>query len=202
MSRLLTDGWYDDVVFSAEAFLFGGQPSMYLSEMFPNIWLSEWMHFSYFSFIFLVPVLTISLFALGRVREFRATMFLIFLTYFGCYIVFAFFPIEAPNFVSPKISGPRADYPNYWLVHNWMQSKVTKGCGLPSPHVAVSATAAWCAYRYLRPLFPIYALLAGSIAIAIVYCRLHYALDSAVGLIWSFGLCVLGTMWLRPAQKK
>jgi membrane-associated phospholipid phosphatase len=126
-----------------------------------------------------------SLFVLGHVRECRATMFLIFLTFFGCYVVFAFFPIEAPNFISPKISGSQTDYPNYWLVHHWMQSRVTKGCGLPSPHVAVSATAAWCAYRYLRLLFPIYAILAGSIAVAAVYCRLRFALDSVFGLIWA-----------------
>jgi membrane-associated phospholipid phosphatase len=201
MSRLLTDKWYDRLVIPVEGFLFGGQPSIYLVEKFPQIWLSEWLHFSYFSYIFLVPVLAISLHVLGRVQGFRDTLFLIFLSYFGCYVVFAFFPIEAPNFIFPKIAGPLTEYPGYWLVHTWMQSQVTKGCGLPSSHVAVSATAAWCAYRYVRPLFPVYALLAGFITIATVYGRLHYALDAVAGLAWAVGLGVLGTRWLRPQPR-
>lgn len=200
MSRLVTDQWYDRLVIPVEASLFGGQPSIYLVERFPQVWLSEWLHFSYASYILLVPALTISLYVLGRVRAFRDTLFFIFLSYFGCYVVFAFFPIEAPNFIFPKISGPLTEYPGYRLVHTWMQSQVTKGCGLPSSHVAVSATAAWCAYRYVRPLFPLYALLAVLITIATVYCRLHYALDAVAGLIWALGLCVLGTQWLRPRQ--
>jgi membrane-associated phospholipid phosphatase len=202
LNRLISDRYYDAWLLPVEEFLFFGQPSMYLVEKLPWIWFSEIVNFVYFAYLLLIPGLMFPLYFLKRVRGFREATFLILAAYFSCFVIFTFFPMESPNFLFPKITGPTTEWPMYQLVHSGMQKGVTKGAAFPSSHVAMATVAAWCAYRYFKPLFLLYAFLAPAIGFATVYCRLHYAVDAVAGLLFGLFAAYAGEIYLRRWQAR
>ena len=58
-----------------EATLFAGQPSLYLSQRLSWVWLSEYVHFCYFAYVLLFPVIGGIWYFTGKRHAFRELLF-------------------------------------------------------------------------------------------------------------------------------
>ena len=77
------------------------------------------MHFFYASYWFLLPLALVLLYVRGNLRGFRSLILAETIVYFGCYLVFMFWPVTGPHYQFPMISGELADGAMYKWVH-WM----------------------------------------------------------------------------------
>jgi hypothetical protein len=77
------------VIRQAESSLFSGIPAAYLSRQWPWVPLSEYLHFCYFSYVFLFPLLGGYWYFSGRMRPFRELLFALSLVYFGSYLFYS-----------------------------------------------------------------------------------------------------------------
>ena len=105
LALLFADGYHDPLILRLEEAAFGEQLAMTLSQRLPALWLSELMHFFYGIYWVLLPLAALALFFRGKIEGFRELAFVELVVFFGCYLVFIFFPVAGPHYVFPVIGG-------------------------------------------------------------------------------------------------
>lgn len=165
-----------------EAALLGGQPSYDWIRAAPSVFWSGVLHLAYLAYypLLLVPAPLLAL--RGDWGGARRVMFAMMLAFVACYVVFVLFPVAGPNYAFPHPTGPVREVWSARLVYGVLAGGSSVGAAFPSSHVgATLATlvAAWAAWPGLgRAMLVPFALL----AVAVVYCQMHYVLDAATGL--------------------
>jgi membrane-associated phospholipid phosphatase len=102
---------------------------------------------------------------------------------FTCFLLFPFFPLTPPRELFHDLPGPRVASLLRGLNH-WILGRYAVGASLfPSAHVATVTAAALAIRTYLPRVGVAFLLLAGSIALATVYGRYHYAADAVAGVL-------------------
>ncbi len=191
LNRITTSGYYDDIVLGWDRLLFGGHPHAYLMQALPWPWLSEYLHFSYIFYQFLVPTLGFTLFFQRRFEALRVMATTVVLTMYTCYLVFIFFPVLGPYYTFARPAGADAGiFPA--LVERMLQAGASLGAAFPSSHVAGSMAVAIVAHRFARRLSYALIVLAFSILVATVYGSFHYAVDALAGFIYGVTMALLG----------
>jgi hypothetical protein len=166
LALLFSSGYNDPLILRLEEWLFGAQLAMTFSERFPYMWLSEAMHFFYGLYWVLLPLAVALLYARRRPQCARELVYVELVVFFGCYLVFLFFPVQGPHYEFPVIGPPLADGPMYRFVHWVLEDGGSKGAAFPSSHdpagdpalrpVRLVADAATCSRPYnwhrLRPV--------------------------------------------------
>ena len=69
------------------------------------------------------------------------------------------------------------------------------GAAFPSSHVAATVAATIGAWRGSRRLGLVMVIPTGLLAVGVVYCQMHYVIDSATGVI--LGMVVAGVVTRR-----
>ncbi|MHC4067527.1 MAG: phosphatase PAP2 family protein [Planctomycetota bacterium] len=201
LALLFTDGYHDNVILWLEETLFGEQLAMTLSERFPFFWLSELMHFFYASYWFLLPLALVLLYVRGNLRGFRSLIFAQTLVYFGCYLVFMFWPVTGPHYQFPMISGELANGAMYRWVHWMLEDGGSKGAAFPSSHVAVAVAVSLVTWRVDRLVFKVTLPIVIGLTISTVYGRFHYGIDALAGILAAVLLVWLATQ-LQPRLER
>ena len=183
LALLFTDGYHDGVILWLEEAIFGEQLAMTLSQHFPFFWLSELMHFFYASYWFLLPLALILLYARGNLRGFRNLIFAETIVYFGCYLVFMFWPVTGPHYQFPVISGDLADGAMYKWVHWMLEDGGSKGAAFPSSHVAVAVAVSLVTWRVDRFVWALTLPFVVGLTVSTVYGRFHYGIDALAGIL-------------------
>ena len=176
-----------------EATLFNGQPSLYLSERWPSVALSEYLHFCYLSYVLVIPGLAGYWYATGRRVAFHELVLVLALAMFGSYVFFILFPVDSPYYVSDRLGPPAAGHLFFDLVHELSARGGARGGAFPSAHVSGSVLVWLVAWRHQRLVAYLLTPLIGGVLIATVYGRFHYALDTLAGIVVAlavFGLCL------------
>ena len=165
-----------------ETSLFAGQPSIYLSEYWPWVPLSEYLHFCYFSYILIIPTVAAYWYAARR-AAYQELILLLGGTFYSSYIFFVLFPVDSPYYFPERLGEPMAGQFFYDLVHELSSLGGARGGAFPSGHVSASVVLLLVAWRSQRQLA--YGLLpiVSGIAVATVYGRFHYLLDSIAGIV-------------------
>jgi membrane-associated phospholipid phosphatase len=104
-------------------------------------------------------------------------------TFVVCYLVFIFLPVAGPYYVFAR--------PDPWFVDNLFARAVydtlatgsSYGAAFPSSHVAAAVAATLSAGRGSRWLGWILAVPTALLAVAVVYCQMHYGVDAIAGLL-------------------
>ena len=186
-------------------YLFAGWDSWLLKSSFVlgvlslgSPWIQRYLEFSYFLCYPLVPLGLGSLyraraypsFAAGRkinsgaIDQFWTA---VLMALFCCFVLFPLFPSTPPRSFFQDLPGP-AVHPvlrtmNFWILGQYgIQSSV-----FPSGHVAGVTATALTMRRLLPRAGILFLIAAGSIAVATVYGRYHYAADAAAGAIIGVG---------------
>ncbi|GIX06191.1 MAG: hypothetical protein KatS3mg115_0594 [Candidatus Poribacteria bacterium] len=187
----------DEIVPRWEAALFGGQPSLYLSERLPWFWLSELLHAAYFSYYLLVLLLPMVLVLQGRERAAERTVAALVLLFSVSCLFYIWLPLTSPYYRYPPLAAPLSEGPMYRLVHAVSGRGGVVGGAFPSSHASLATLNLLLAWKLERRLFwwtvvPTFGLLT-----ATVYCRFHYALDTLSGVAVGVGVFAASPLSLR-----
>jgi len=192
LARFFSDGFNDGAILALEERIFGEQLAMTLSQRFPALWLSELLHFFYAFYWVLMPLAAGLLFARRRWEGVRELVWALLLTFFACYLVFIFWPVQGPHYEFQNLGPPWSEGFWYGFVHVVLEDGASRGAAFPSSHVAVAVTVLPVAWRHDRTVFgllffPVAGLVAGT-----VYGRFHYGVDALAGVVLALALFPLG----------
>ncbi len=164
-----------------EVFLFKGHPSLYLSSQLPWVPLSEYLHFCYLSFVFLLPAVGGYWYASGRRGAFHELLFLYWLSYSVSLGFFMLFPVDSPFYLSKPLGQPFAGHLFYELVQFVSGRGGARGGAFPSAHVSGAVIVWSVAWQRQRRLALILTPVVAGLVVGTVYGRFHYALDTIAG---------------------
>jgi membrane-associated phospholipid phosphatase len=174
---------WDPQVQAWEAALFGGQVSRTWWQSAPDPYWSTALHATYFSYYFIVPFPAL-LFLIRRDKQrMHQAITLVMVTFLVCYLWFLLFPVAGPYYEFPR---PSAAFLDNWaarLVYDTLARGSSYGAAFPSSHVAATVAAAigtWLGARVIGTALFVPTLL---MAVGVVYCQMHYAVDAVAGLI-------------------
>ena len=167
---------------SLEAVLFQGHPSLYLSQQWNWVPLSEYLHFCYFAFMVMLPVVGGYWYGKGQMLAFRELLFLVGIAFYGSYLFFILFPVDSPFYLANPPEGTIADYFFYNLVHEISSRGGARGGAFPSTHVSASIIVLVVAWKRQRRLAYLLLPIVLGVIVATVYGRFHYVLDTIAGL--------------------
>ena len=165
-----------------EVSLFGGHPSLYLSDRLAWVPLSEYLHFCYLSYALVLPILGGYWYVTGRVSVFRELVLLLSATLFGSYLFFILFPVDSPFYLFEAPGEPLAGLFFYDLVHTVSAHGGARGGAFPSAHVSGSVVIWLVAWKRQRGIAYLLAPIVAGVVVATVYGRFHYAVDTIAGL--------------------
>jgi len=198
---------FDPWLISLEQNVFGFQPSFAWSEAWPWAWFHEIMEFAYFTYYFYAPAALLMIFLNGAVpvdrrwpaarafiRDLSATMLL-------CYTAYTFFPAWGPKFIekAPITVGG-------WiftdLMHAIHANGALLGAAFPSSHVAGSMMGWWHLWKWFPKWRVAVTVLWVLLCMSTVYCRYHYVVDVAGGLLLGALVLVLANRFgeTRPPR--
>lgn len=188
----------DPAFIKAEGILFGCQPSLEWSRVWPWPWFHELMELAYFSYYFVsVTCLVLLLAGPGMasdqrwpavrsfIRDLSATMLL-------CYTLYTFFPVWGPKYFETGPIPVSGGICTRIMLHIH-ENGAFLGAAFPSSHVAATVIPWWYVWKWLpRHRWWITTMLV-SLSAATVYCRYHYVVDVIGGLGLAWAILYLGT---------
>jgi membrane-associated phospholipid phosphatase len=166
-----------------ETALFGGQPSLYLSERLAFVPLSEYLHFCYLAYVTVVPLVAAYWYVGGRRPAFRELLLMLSTVLLASYLFFILLPVDSPYYLSPRLGPPLSGHAFFDLVHQMSARGGARGGAFPSAHVSSTVVLSLVAWRHERRLAYVIVPFTGSVMMATVYGRFHYALDSVAGAV-------------------
>ena len=172
-----------------ESALFAGQPSLYLSERLAFVPLSEYLHFSYLSYVIVIPSVAAYWYVSGRQAAF-GELLLLSTVLLGSYLFFILLPVDSPYYLSPRLGPPLSGHLFFDLVHQMSASGGARGGAFPSAHVSGAVVVSLVAWRHQRRLSYLLGAITGSVMIATVYGRFHYVLDALAGAALAIAVVV------------
>jgi membrane-associated phospholipid phosphatase len=187
-----------------ESALFGGQPSLYLSERLAFVPLSEYLHFCYLSYVIVVPSVAAYWYVSGRRAAFGELLLLLSTVMLGSYLFFIVLPVDSPYYLSQRLGPPLSGHFFFDLVHHVSARGGARGGAFPSAHVSGAVVVSLVAWRHQPRLTYLLVPITASVMIATVYGRFHYVLDALAGAGLAIAVVVayryLSAGWLSPAR--
>lgn len=176
-------GNMDHFFIDADQALFGCQPSMEFSRVFPQIWINELMNFGYMSYYFIIAAAV--LIALWKSRKcMEYTVFIITCSFFIFYLIFIILPVEGPQFYFPS---PDNEIPCGGVFRRTMlmlQDMGEKPTGaFPSSHVGMSLICMCLIFKNSRKIFYLLIPVAIILICSTVYLKAHYLVDVIGGFV-------------------
>ncbi len=182
MNRIFFKDFLDPYFQRVEYGLFGMKPAIVFAERFPQWWVNEYMHMTYFSYYLMFPILGLVLYFRRDRESCDEFVFTLCSTFYVFYLIFISFPVLGAETIGlpPSV----LDGPFTRLMKVIFDHFEKGGAAFPSSHVGISVLVLIFAFRHLsRKIAWIYAVFCISLSFATVYCRYHYAIDAITGII-------------------
>lgn len=174
---------WDRLVQSWDFAIFGMQPSRDWWRAHPSEFWSTVFHAAYLSYYLVILTPVIVFLALRRDHQLDQYLDGLIATYLACYVFYLFLPVAGPYYEFARPTGAFvANLPAH-LVYQTLARGSAFGAAFPSSHVAATVAATIGAWRGSRKLGLLLAVPTTLIVVGVVYCQMHYAVDSAAGLI-------------------
>ena len=186
-------------------YLLGFQPAIYL-EPFITPELTDFMYFSYSSFLIYILLFTMYLYVKKKKVAFRETLVSVILTFYIGYVGYVIFPAVGPKFTmshlfETSLSGTFITDRLSFLM-NYEISEYTRRDCFPSLHNGVIFLILLFAFKHEK----IYAYLFFPFAIALfistLYLRYHYFVDMIAGFLLAIIIFYLGPVMNNHWEKK
>lgn len=197
----------DHIFATLEQQLFGCQPALLFSKIYPEVWIREVLNFGYWAYFPLIICTSLYLFFKEK-RHFENFFFVIICSFYIFYTWYSLFPVVGPQYYFPAIgydnvkAGIFPELGKYFNEHNHLLKAIhsdglfsnmvikTQSVGerptaaFPSSHVGISTIILFMLLRFRKfgaviIIAPIYIAL----VLATVYIEAHYAVDIIVGFI-------------------
>ncbi|MEP6591534.1 MAG: phosphatase PAP2 family protein [Gemmatimonadota bacterium] len=173
---------HDAALQQAEAALFGGQPSRDWWRSAPSVFWSTLFHAIYFSYYLIVPVPAIAFLLMRRSDALEQYLNGVIATYLTCYLCYILFPVAGPYYEFPRPTGAFVANGPARLVYATLARGSAFGAAFPSSHVAATVAATVGAWFGSRRVALTIALPTALLTIGVVYCQMHYVVDSVAGV--------------------
>lgn len=175
---------WDAPLLAMEAAIFGGQPARDWWQSAPSPLWSTILHAIYFSYYIVVPLPVVIFLVIRRHRHaVEPYLDAVVATFLFCYISYALFPVSGPYYQWPHPTGDFVDnLPARWVYAALAQGS-SYGAAFPSSHVAATVAASIAAWGVSRRLGIALAIPTAFLVVGVVYCQMHYVVDSVAGLI-------------------
>lgn len=216
----LLNFWYPDIYYFNNALhnldhlfamleqnIFGFQPAIEFSNIFPQKWFSEAIYFGYFAYYPLIVGSVSYSFFINK-SEVSRVMYILLGSFFVFYIIYVLLPVTGPQFYFLAIGMENMDNANFYAVGDYFKNntEIMAGPGyvdgffyhlihyiqsggefpiaaFPSSHVGISTVLMlWISSvnrRISLLLLPVYILL----CCATVYIQAHYLIDVFAGWV-------------------
>ncbi len=191
---------HDPVVQYWEVTIFGGQVSRMWWQAHPSVFWSTLLHGAYIAFYPVVIAPTAFLLWSGDPVGARRAVSWVIIAFLLCYLGFILFPVAGPYYAFPRPDPAFLNNPTARLVYATLARGSSYGAAFPSSHVAAAIAATAAAYATSRRLGLILSLPTALLAVGVVYCQMHYAVDALAGLV--VGGLVVGTGYWREKREK
>lgn len=174
---------HDAAIQRLEAALFGMQPAR---DWWRNATSPAWsrvMHSVYLSYYLVVPTPLVVLAFRRQWHQMTRYLDGIIALFLFCYLCYILWPVAGPYYEFARPTGVFIANLPAELVYDGLARGSSFGAAFPSSHVAATLAAAiggWHIDRLLGMLLMVPAVL---LAIGVVYCQMHYAVDSIAGVI-------------------
>lgn len=186
---------HDSVLQGIEFSVFGGQPSRDWWRASPSIFWSTLLHAVYFSYYIIVPLPAIIFLLTRQTVVLNRYLDGVIATYLTSYLLYILFPVAGPYY---EFTRPGGSFVENWaaqLVYGTLSNGSAFGAAFPSSHVAATVAAtvgAWLGSRRLGIMLGIPTAL---LAVGVVYCQMHYVIDSVTGVLLGLGVPLAVTRW-------
>lgn len=179
----------NDVDFSLIAWdeiLLGTQPAIYL-EQFISPGLTDFMYFSYSSFLIYILLFTMYLYLKKKNIAFRETLVSVILTFYIGYIGYVIFPAVGPKFTMPhlfetSLSGTSITDKLSFII-NYEISEYTRRDCFPSLHNGIILLILLFAFKHEKIFGFLFLPFAIALFISTLYLRYHYFVDMIAGFL-------------------
>lgn len=217
---------FDYLLASLEQNIFGFQPALVFSQMYPQSWFCELLNMGYFAYYPLIIGTSAYLYFKDR-RYFEYFFFIVLFSFFCYYTLYILFPTAGPQFYFQAIGLDKAQagiFPHvgYYfdkhqelltpasnsgffsqMVQNTQQVGERPTAAFPSSHVGISTLIFILIlknrrYIFFSMLFPVYLALVA----ATVYIQAHYVIDVLAGLVTSVVFYFLGSIVYKEFTRK
>lgn len=174
---------HDALIERWELALFGFEPSRAWWQAAPSRFWSTLLHGAYLSYYFILSVPAVWLVARGEHRATQRFVLSVMLAFVACYLFFLFYPVAGPYYTYPRPTGPFVDNVTARLVYATLARGSSYGAAFPSSHVAAALAATLAAWQASRRLGSALAVATALLAVSVVYCQMHYAVDALAGIV-------------------
>ncbi len=174
---------HDPWLLRIEEWLFGGQPSRDWWRAAPSVFWSTLLHAIYFSYYLIIPLPIITFLIQRRYDAIDVYLDALIPTFLLCYLCYLLLPVAGPYYVFERPDAAFLGNPAAQAVYRMLSVGSSYGAAFPSSHVAATVAAtigAWQSSRRLGWLLAVPTLL---LAVGVVYCQMHYAVDAIVGVL-------------------
>jgi membrane-associated phospholipid phosphatase len=173
---------HDALVRQWELLVFGGQVSRDWWQAAPSAFWSTVFHASYLSYYLIVSAPALYLAWKGDLAAVRRFVLVVMTTFIICYLCFIFFPVAGPYYEFPRPAGWFIGNLPARLAYEALATGSSYGAAFPSSHVAAALAATLAAMRASRSLGLVLLIPTALLTVGVVYCQMHYAVDSLAGL--------------------
>lgn len=164
--------------------------------------LGELLAFGYMAYVPMLLGVIVALLAdepRGALAPAESLVRRVCLAWAFCFVVFVVVPVLGPRFQFPALQAGRFGNGLFSsLAHLNQTYGMLHGGSFPSAHVAATAVAVWCAWRWRRALLWLVLPLAVLLAVACVYLAYHYVVDVVVGILFGAAGVVADRVVVAP----
>jgi len=195
MVHLVNPNDVDNKLIVLDDYILGFQPAIYL-EQFISPELTDFMYFSYSSFLFYILLFTMYLYVRKNYHAFRETLVSVILTFYIGYIGYVVFPAVGPKFTmahlfETSLSGSFITDRLSFLMDYEISEYTRRDC-FPSLHNGVIFLILLFAFKYQKTYALIFLPFAIALFISTLYLRYHYFIDMIAGFILATAMFYLG----------
>lgn len=205
MVHLVNPNDVDASLIAWDQYLLGFQPAIYL-ESFITPELTDFMYFSYSSFLIYIIMFTMYLYIRKNNTAFRETLVSVILTFYIGYIGYVIFPAVGPKFTmshlfETSLSGSFITGRLSFLM-NYEISEYTRRDCFPSLHNGVIFLILLFAFKHQKRSAFLFLPFAIALFISTLYLRYHYFVDMIAGFLLAIIVFYLGPILNNWWEKK
>ena len=195
MVHLVNPNDVDNKLIVLDDYILGFQPAIYF-EQFISPELTDFMYFSYSSFLFYILLFTMYLYVRKNYHAFRETLVSVILTFYIGYVGYVVFPAVGPKFTmahlfETSLSGSYITDRLSFLMDYEISEYTRRDC-FPSLHNGVIFLILLFAFKYQKTYAFIFLPFAISLFVSTLYLRYHYFIDMIAGFILATAMFYLG----------
>jgi len=183
-NKVFFSDWLDPFFQRIDLVLFGYLPSMEWGMRFDNIWIREWLYFSYFSYYLMIIGLPV-VFYIRKRKALDEVVFVLSFVFYSCYFIFSWLPVIGGRYIPLAMEWTKQSGGGVFsavMAYIYVHSPHLGGA-FPSSHIAIALVLSMLATKYFRLLGYVMLFITIFLSIATVYCHYHWFIDAVFGIL-------------------